>query len=392
MRYNEFVTEESIAKLKQTVAGKIVALPEIPQVEKTLGEIEGILSYVNAGGKMASIKGELVSIADNAVNKSQKLLAKYLGSIEMTPKDREELFKLWREDKLVNRKELLSGKNLPVGKIFNGYDTNPAIKEFVDDLSGLAALGQGKGEFMLSVLSKGINKMEKGDLKIDNLAVEVKTLDGGAGRFYDQEVKPASEYNSVRDVFLKKYLKYAPSTPKSGMTIEKMSDLVKIVDDKKEYEKDVAAIMETLFPGEDVKPIVRAIMNGNVNQAKQLYARTNMDYYVNTKKEAEALDGILYIDLSKDPMSMMYFKDISDLEKQNLRLHAKTIYPVTSDPRNAYPQITLTTTKHAADVISSSPSEELPKSSKTKEEPKTKAVPKAEPEAEPAPKMRAKKK
>lgn len=346
MRAKEFITEETnIADLKRAVAGKIIALPDTPPVEKTLDEIEDILTHVGAGSKVARIEGELVTIPDKIVQKERQRLARYIAAIDMTTKEREQLFKLWRDDKLVNRSKLLSGKNLPISEIFNHYSENTAVRQLVDSLSGVASLGQGKGEFMLSVLSKDINKMSKGDLKIDDLAVEVKTLDGGAGRFFDQEVKPASEYNLNRDTFLKKYKQYAPYISKSGMRIQDMIDIAERVDDKTAYKKDVALIMQSLFPGQDVNPIVDAIMDGKIGQAKQLYAKTNVNYYFDVKKEREALDGVLYIDLTNKPMTMMFFKDFEDLEKEGLRLHASTTYPVTSDLRNAYPQIRVIPTK-----------------------------------------------
>lgn len=401
MRYVEILNEEDLSKLKQAVAGKIVALPNIPQVEKTLQEIEGILSYVNAGGKMASIKGELVQIADPEVAKSHKLLAKYIASIEMTPKQREELFTWWKEDKLVDRKMLLSGKIQPLSKIFKGYDSNPAIREFVDDLSGIAALGQGKGEFLLSVLSKGISKMGKGDLKIDDLAVEVKTLDKGAGRFFDQEVKPASEYNANRDAFYDKYGSLKPNSAAAGLRVVDLIDIGAKVENKKEYKKDINSILQSLFPGEDVSGITQAIIGGSIGKAKQLYARVNLAYYMNVKTEAEALDGILYIDLASKPMTMMFFDDVNDLEKEGVRLHASTTYPVTNDVRNAYPQIRIITSgKGVIDTDTDTDPEDTKKdkdiqgkkaSAATKAAaPKAALAPKAKPVEEP--KMRARKK
>jgi hypothetical protein len=350
MRYREFVSEDDLSKLKQSVAGKIVALPDTPPVEKTLGEIEDILQFVNAGGRMSAIKDQLVQISDESVNKAQKLLAKYIAGIEMAPKDREELFKLWKEDKLINRKELLSGKMLPIGKIVNGYDTNPAIKELTDDLSRIAFLGQGKGEFVLSVFSKGINKMGKGDLNIDGKAVEVKALDAGGGRFMDQDVKAAPDYASNVAKFLAKYKKYDPSVAKSGYNIDRLINLANKVDDRKDYEADLKTILQNIFPGQDINGILKALMSGDAGKAKQEYSKTNLQYYVSIKNEAEALDGVLYIDLTKEPAQVMYFSDIDQLTKEGLRLHAETIYPVSSDQRNVYPQISIRPTSRTIEV------------------------------------------
>jgi hypothetical protein len=349
MRYREIISEEDLSKLKQSVAGKIVALPDTPPVEKTLGEIEDILQFVNAGGKMSAIKDQLVQISDESVNKAQKLLAKYIAGIEMASKDRDELFKLWKEDRLINRKELLSGKMLPIGKIVNGYDTNPAIKELTDDLSRIAFLGQGKGEFVLSVFSKGINKMGKGDLNIDGKAVEVKALDKGGGRFMDREVKAVPDFASNVAKFIEKYRTY--ETPsKTGYNLDQLIKLADNVDDRKSYEADLKTILTNIFPEEDINPILNAIMSGDSGKAKQEYAKTNLEYYVKIKNEAEALDGVLYIDLTKEPPQIMYFKDIDQLAKEGLRLHASTIYPISGDQTNVYPQITITPTSRTIEV------------------------------------------
>lgn len=350
MRYNEFIAEDGnhIANLKQTVASKIIALPDLPPVEKTLKDIEDILHYVNAGGRMSYIQNELVEIDDPQVQKAHKILAKYIASIEMTSAQKAQLFELWKADKLVNRQELLSGKNVPLSRIFNAYD-NPAIRELVEDLSSIAFYGQGKGEFLLSVMSRGINKMSKGDLRIDDHAVEVKTLDKGAGRFFDDDVKPTSEYNLHRDNFIKKYgnLKHFPP---SGMNINHLTDLVDLVENKKEFENDLNAVIMNLFPGQNsASRITDAIIAKNANHAKQLYAQTNVGYYINVKRNLEALDGVLYIDLKNHPMSMMFVKDFQHLAAEGLRLHADTIYPITGAIKNCYPQISMVVTK-AGDV------------------------------------------
>lgn len=356
MRAKDFIIEKDITDLKKDVANQIIALPETPPVEKTLGEIEDILKYVNAGGKMAGIKGELLAIPDKVVAQSHKLLAKYISTIDMTSKQRDEMFKMWKEDKIVNRDKLLSGKNLPLSEIFNGYSNNPGIRDLVDDLSSIAFLGQGKGEFLLSVLSKNINKMGKGDLKIDNKAVEVKTLDGGSGRFFDQEVKPSSEYTVNRDAFMKKYGDRLSGKSKSGVNLTNLVNLVNNVDDKNELKKDVTSLLQGIFPDQDIDKLVNAIMSGKTNEAKQLYAKTNLGYYFAVKNEREALDGVLYIDLANQPMTMMFFEDLDDLEKEGYRLHADTIYPIAMDIRGAYPQITIVPTKQG--MISSSPDAE----------------------------------
>lgn len=82
------------------------------------------------------------------------MLARYIVSMDVTPAQRDELFSLWREDKLVNRDKLLSKGSNNFSDIIASYSTNPAISELVNDVMRIQALGQGKGEFGLSVLSK----------------------------------------------------------------------------------------------------------------------------------------------------------------------------------------------------------------------------------------------
>jgi hypothetical protein len=57
--------------------------------------------------------------------------------------------------------------------------------------------------------------------------------------------------------------------------------------------------------------------------------------------------GILMINLSKSPFSFVFFNDNDSLNAGGLRLHMKTAYPVTNEPRNAYPQTSLVVTKRS---------------------------------------------
>ena len=99
---------DDLSSLKKVVTSKIKELPEDEATVKALKEIEDLLKHVHAGGKMGIINGELKKIDDPTVTAAQKLLARYIMSLDMTPDQRDELFTLWREDKLVNRKKLLS--------------------------------------------------------------------------------------------------------------------------------------------------------------------------------------------------------------------------------------------------------------------------------------------
>ena len=205
---------DPLEPLKLAISYKIKMMPPDEKTKKALGEIEDLLSHVNAGGKKGHIGKELQAIEDRDVNRAISLLAKYVHSLEMTAEQRADLFNRWKRDELVNREMLLSPGKHTIPEIINGYDdpNNPAIKELTDDLSQVAALGQGKGEFLLSVLSKNITKLHKGDLEIDGEQIEVKTQDAGGGRFFDQEVRPAQGYAASVQNFRKSWdseIKYA---------------------------------------------------------------------------------------------------------------------------------------------------------------------------------------
>ena len=202
LKIKEDVNDADFESMKSVIAAKIKELPADDATQKALSEIEDLLKYVNAGGRVGIINGELKSINDPTVDAAQKQLARYLMSMEMTPAQRDGLFDAWRADKIVNRSRLLdTSKPAMFADIFNGYSTNPAIKELVDDVMRIDALGQGKGEFLLSVFSKSISKAGKGDLSVAGKMVEVKTREGGAGRFMDQQVKPGSGYQQAANAF-----------------------------------------------------------------------------------------------------------------------------------------------------------------------------------------------
>ena len=343
-------TDDPLLPLKLAIANKIKVLPADPKTEKALHEIEDLLSHVNAGGKKGYINRELESIEDKDVQRARSILAKYVLSLDMSPAQRTDLFTAWKKDKLINREMLLSPGKHSITDVVNGYNgNNPAIKELTDDLSQVAALGQGKGEFLLSVLSKGITKLHKGDLQIDNKQIEVKTLDVGGGRFYDQEVRPSSKYAASVDKFLANWKSEISATfGKIAATGLKLIDLITLSetispDRKVKYFKDVSVVLSNIFPGMDIDNIVSSMKVGNIGAAKQQYALTNLNYYISIKKD----DGMLFIDLKTNPVSLVFFTNNDELIEGGMRLHASTVYPITNDPRNAYPQMRILATKHA---------------------------------------------
>lgn len=344
---------DPLYSLKLAVASKIKVMPPDRKAEKALRDIEDLLQHVGAGGRKIYLDNQLKEIDDVDVNRARALLAKYINSLDMTPDQRTDLFNRWKNDELIDKELLLSpGKHL-ITDVVIGYDdaSNPAIKELTDDLAKVAALGQGKGEFLLSVFSKQISKLHKGDLLIGESQIEVKTQDVGAGRFYDQEVRPAQGYQQAVEDFKENWKDYIKrvfkSLKESGLKLIDIIDLRNTLPPelKDDYDTDVTNVLNNIFPGMDVEGIMEAIRSGSIGIAKQRYAVTNLDFYISRKTED---DGILFIDLAKDPVSLVFFTSNDELNQGNMRLHAKTVYPITNDPRNAYPQIQILPTKHAS--------------------------------------------
>lgn len=346
----ENVDQSAIADMKSTIAHKIKELPPDDVTIKALREIEDLLRHVNAGGKAGIINNKLQSIDDPTVLAAQKELARYILSMDMTPADRDEMFELWRADKLVKRDVLLSTGKKSFDKIINKYDSNPAIRELVNDVMRIAALGQGKGEFGLSVLSKSINKQEgKGDLNISGRAIEVKTTDGGAGRFTDQEVRPGPGFEQAARELAAFIAPYQPKVTKSGANLADMVNFYAMLKGNPDLKADasnmlslVKRVIGLIFQGMDVSKLIKAFEDGNLNAVKQEYAKASFNYYMGQKKD----EGVLYISLTKDPIMTVYFKDADELAASGLRLHAGTVY-ITSvaDVRLPYPQMEIVDTK-----------------------------------------------
>ena len=345
----------AIEQLKAALASKIKELPTDPATQKILQEIEDLLASIGAGSRSQYVGKELELIQDPDVNKAQKLLAKYVISMESSPKDRKALLDLWKSDKLVNVDMLLTPGKHAVPQLINGYDKNPAIKELTDDLSQIAALGQGKGEFMLSVFSKRITKAAKGDLAIQGVGtVEVKTTDVGAGRFFDQQVRPTTKYqgavNAFRETF-KEEIDAQKILTTTGISIGGLIQLYGSLDTAKrdQFKQSLNTVMMNLFPAasEMVGPIIDSIMMGNSNQAKQRYAVANLNNYMAQKKDDV---GILMINLAKEPYTFVFFTDNKSLNAGGMRLHSSTGYPITNDPRNAYPQTNIVPTAQQQEV------------------------------------------
>ncbi len=371
----------AIADLKRQLAGKIKELPADEATVKTLREIEDLLRDVNAGGRTGLLNKDLQSVQDPIVREAHMLLARYINQIlsfgNATPEDRKELFDLWRSDKLVNLDALLGNDLAGWTEVFNGYNSNPIIQELVDELMIISALGHGKGEFGLSVLSKRISKPEsgKGDLVVNYnskvLAVEVKTADIGkdrvkvdpetgkktivkgkvsSARFGDQEVIPGEGYEAaskaLNDFAKSKGTKVGDSGVNINEAIKLLSNLnpkdattfmglirnsVKIIFGKK-FKNPRPDYKTKLM--KNVNGIISSIEKLDASSAMQYWARANFNYYMAAKHD----DGVLFINIPNK--TTIYYDSAEDLGDKGLRLNSDTTYLSGKDAkRTVYPQI-----------------------------------------------------
>ena len=340
---NNLPNVNELTAFKQALADKIKQLPDDDATAKALREIEDLLKHVNAGGKAGIINGELASIDDPTVNAAQKILARYIMGIDMTPANRNQLFDLWRANKLVKIDVLLSPGKKNFSDIITDYDKNPAIRELTNEVMKIDGLGQGKGEFGLSVLSKSINKqVGKGDLNISGQAIEVKTKDKGGARFVDQQVRPGPGYEAAAKQLETFINQYDPNPGASGANLEKIVDFYETLKTNPDLKKEAATfigmverVIQLIFQDTDVSGIINDIKQGDFIGANELYAETSLNYYLSQKHD----DGVLYIDIVKEPFMTVFFKDADDLEAMGLKISGDTIYITATDLRLPYPQI-----------------------------------------------------
>jgi hypothetical protein len=386
MRFSDFkyltpifeMASEALDGLKTAIASKIKTLPADEASIKTLREIEDILRDVNAGGRTGALNKDIQSVQDPIVREAHMLLARYINQIlsfgNATPEDRKELFNMWRNDKIVNLDSLLGGDLAGFTEIFNGYNSNPIIQELVDELMVISALGHGKGEFGLSVLSKSISHPPsgKGDLLVqykgNELKVEVKTADMGkkgqmsSARFGDQEVNPGEGYEAAS----KKLNDFAKSKGKSvgdsGLNVAAAIELlqklnpedagtlmglirnnVKIVFGK-QFKEARPAYQTKLM--KNINGIISSIEKRDVNAALQFWSKANFNYYMAAKQD----DGVLFINIPAK--TCVYYNSEDDLASKGLRFKADTTYISGGDPkRNAYPQIQVVPRDYGTDTL-----------------------------------------
>jgi len=391
------MASDAIADLKSQLAGKIKELPADEAVVKTLREIEDLLRDVNAGGRTGKLNKDLQSVQDPIVRQAHMLLARYINQIlsfgNATPEDREELFNLWRSDQIVNLDVLLGNNIAGWTEVFNGYSSNPIIQELVDELMVISALGHGKGEFALSVLSKRINQPAsgKGDLEVHydgkEIKVEVKTADIGkdkvkvdavtgekkidkgkmsSARFGDQEVNPAPGYEAASEklnAFVRsKIPKGGKPLGLSGLNIGRAVELLQTLEQEDAntlmglIRNNVKLIFGKKFKDprpdyqkrliKNINGILSSIEKGDVPSALQYWSRASFNYYMAAKKD----DGVLFVNIPEK--TTIYYNTAEDLQNIGLRFKADTTYLSGNDPkRNAYPQIQVVAKDYGAEKL-----------------------------------------
>jgi len=391
-------TSDPLYSLKLAIVHKIKELEPDEQTQHALDEINDVLSTVKLGGRRKSALTDLGSWSDADVVAAKELLAKYIVSLDAPVEYKKSMLTQWKDGGLINVDLLLKGTHT-IDQIVRGYSNNPAIKELTDDLLQVASIGKGKGEFMLKVLSPRIKNPSgnKGDIEIVNFGtVEVKTTDGGAGRFTDRQVKPGTGYQNAVNDFIKTFKPYAddqpaeptsaptqPTTPvapqpviapqpevpeqpvptveakskasavpkipkglitKSGINLDGLITLYgKLTPDMQAvYKAKLTEVLDQIFikVPEYAGAVVTAITSGNSGKAKQLYGVGVLNNYMAHKTDS----GILYIDLTINPATFTFFVDNASLNAGGLRLHVGTAYPIANDGQYAYPQTSIVKT------------------------------------------------
>lgn len=400
MRFKEFkttllealktdVSADHLEGMKDLIARRIRSLPDDEATAKALQEIEDMLQHLGTkGGRISSIGKEILEVDDDAVKDAKKVLARLVLSIaeevNATPEQKAEFFELWKSNQLVNIAAILDPDNRGVSLKFTdvftqyGEGLNPLITEFVNEVMNVSELGMGRGEFGLNVLSKsvGVSKggkkedgeggAKKGDLQVNldgkTYQVELKTEQGGAARFGDQEVRPAEGFESAAialNNYVKKHKSYKEigfTLSGSGMNLNQAIKFHQVVSpaDKTKFLGLVRSCLSLIFGNikggrkehlirlkRNVNEIMAAIEVGDNGGAAQAYSQASFNFYMSRKHD----DGVLYCNLNTK--SFVYYDDAAQLLAAGLRFHAKAApyISATKDPvRSVYPQLSVQST------------------------------------------------
>jgi len=406
-------TSDPLYNLKLTIAHKIKELEPDEQSQHALDEINDVLSTVKIGGRKKAalagfeetdVKGEL-TWSDNDVQAAKTLLARYIVSLDAPVSYKKSMLEQWKNGGLIDTTVLFSDekpKQYTVGEIVKGYNTNPAIEELTNDLLQVSSLGKGKGEFMLKVLSPNITEPKggKGDIEVINFGtVEVKTTDGGAGRFTDRQVKPGPGYQSAVNNFFKTFNPFLeepsasadqpvappaplaspgedparlkklagintppvpeppvaeakpPKAPKpakevkakkmssaSGINLDQLIELYKKLSDdiKGDFVTKLTAVLDQIFLK---APQYSGAVVQEITSGNSGKAKQLYGVGIlNNYMSTKTDKGILYINLPSNPPTFTFFTNNASLNDAGMRLNIETVYPVTNDIQLAYPK------------------------------------------------------
>jgi len=163
----------------------------------------------------------------------------------------------------------------------------------------------------------------------------------------DQQVKPGSGYQQAANGFKAAYQDIIDEQKLENSTGISLASIIRIAqsiapEKNKEFEGNLRNLIDQIFtnlPSDELKgKFVSNVMAGNEKPAKQVYAVMALNNYIEAKDD----DGILMIDLTKNPYEFVYFIDNASLNAGGLRLHMSTAYPISGEFRNLYPQTHIT--------------------------------------------------
>jgi hypothetical protein len=349
MRAFEFILKENsvsdLENLKSQISSKIKDLPEDPETLSLLKELEDILQDVGALTYKDYVKKGLDSINDPDVQSAQNIIAKYIVGISPSKKSLKELFQYWKEDSFVDYSKLTTSGVYKIGEIIPLYDSNKLVEELVDDLIVVESYGRGKGEFLFSILSRSINRAEKGDFEIDGGIYELKTKSTRAGfKTFDRSLVPPKKYYSYGDQFEKEFLE-GRNIPKTGTNLSTVIEIGKTTDKKDLFKSLISQIIGSLFykVPEQASTLSNSIISGDINSASKNYVDACFSNYLTVKD----YQGVIFLDITKKPYNIVCFKNMEDLTKLGYSFISNTPYPVTDNAGNAYPQLFLSSTSQA---------------------------------------------
>ena len=407
---------DPLYSLKLAIAHKIKDLPPSDETKNSLQEVEDIIDSMKLGGRKKAAVSSFDTWTDADVKSAKDLLAKYVVGLEAPIEYKRSMLEQWKNGGLIDVDLLLSGRH-EINDIVKGYGNNLAIAEMANDLMQVSGVGKGKGEFMLKVLSPKITtpSNNKGDIEVIGFGtVEVKTTDGGAGRFTDRQVKPGSGYQAAVSDFFKTFDPFLQEPEQIAEPAEEQpavadtSRMQQLAGVKTPNTKTPAATPSA--PVAAAVPPVAEAKKDTVKKTKKLYSKTgiNIDQlselykklpsenkndfstkltnvldqvFVKAPKYVGAIvtaitagsttqakqlygvgvlnnymahkedKGILYIDLTASVPTFTFFTDNDSLNAAGMRLNIETAYPVSNGMQEIYPQTSIVGTKQSQPLI-----------------------------------------